>query len=131
MSRGLFFAAAATLTVLSSLTAVSAMPASIGSSLQPGDAAITKVQYYTGYDYGSPLDLPAAVIGGTLGLVTGAFSATTMAGIAAVRLVSLPTPTVWPPAQPITCLSIRLPGPTRPMKASRFFAPSFVKSLVS
>jgi hypothetical protein len=32
------------------------------------------VQYDSGYDYGSPLDLPAAVIGGTLGLVTGAFS---------------------------------------------------------
>jgi len=77
MSRGLFFAAAATLTVLSGLTAVSAMPASIGASLQPNDAAITKVQYYQGYDYGSPLDLPAAVIGGTLGLVTGAFSAPT------------------------------------------------------
>ena len=74
MSRVLYFVAAATLTVLSSLTAVSAMPASIGASLQPGDAAITKVQYYTGYDYGSPLDLPAAVIGGTLGLVTGAFN---------------------------------------------------------
>jgi hypothetical protein len=74
MSRVLYFAAAATLTVLSSLTAASAMPASIGSSLQPADAAITKVQYYTGYDYGSPLDLPAAVIGGTLGLVTGAFN---------------------------------------------------------
>ncbi len=77
MSRGLFFAAAATLTVLSSLTAASATPASIGASLQPGDAAITKVQYYSGDDYGSPLDLPAAVIGGTLGLVTGAFSDST------------------------------------------------------
>jgi hypothetical protein len=74
MSRGLFFAAAATLTVLSSLTAASAMPASIGASLQPTDAAITRVQYYPGYDYGSPLDLPAAVIGGTLGFVAGALS---------------------------------------------------------
>ena len=74
MSRGLFFAAAATLTMMSSLTAASAMPASIGASLQPGDPAITKVQYYPGYDYGSPLDLPAAVVGGTLGLVAGALS---------------------------------------------------------
>jgi hypothetical protein len=74
MSRGLFFAAAATLTVLSSLTAASAMPASIGASLQPTDAAITRVQYYPGYDYGSPLDLPAAVVGGTLGFVAGALS---------------------------------------------------------
>jgi hypothetical protein len=77
MSRGIFLAAAATLTVLSSWTAVSAMPAFVGASLQPGEAAITKVQYYSGYDYGSPLDLPAAVIGGTLGLVTGAFNAPT------------------------------------------------------
>ncbi len=74
MSRGLFFAAAVTLTVLSSLTAASAMPASIGASLQPTDAAVTRVQYYPGYDYGSPLDLPAAVIGGTLGFVAGALS---------------------------------------------------------
>ena len=74
MSRGLFFAAAATLTVLSSLTAASAMPASIGASLQPTDTAITRVQYYPGNDYGSPLDLPAAVIGGTLGFVAGALS---------------------------------------------------------
>ena len=49
------------------------MPAPAGASLQPGEAAVTKVQYYPGYMYGSPLDLPAAVIGGTLGLVTGAF----------------------------------------------------------
>jgi hypothetical protein len=76
MSRGIFLAAAATLTVLSSWTTVSAMPALVGASLQPGEAAITKVQYYQDYTYGSPLDLPAAVIGGTLGLVTGAFSAT-------------------------------------------------------
>ena len=74
MSRGIFLAAAATLTVLSSWTAVSAMPASVDASLQPGEAPITKVQYYSGYDYGSPLDLPAAVIGGTLGLVTGGFN---------------------------------------------------------
>ncbi len=74
MSRGIFLAAAATLTVLASSTAVSAMPAFAGASLQPG-AAITKVQYYPDYTYGSPLDLPAAVIGGTLGLVTGAFNA--------------------------------------------------------
>jgi hypothetical protein len=74
MSRGIFLAAAATLTVLSSWTAVSATPASVGASLQPGEAAITKVQYYPDYTYGSPLDLPAAVIGGTLGLVTGAFN---------------------------------------------------------
>jgi hypothetical protein len=74
MSRGLLFAAAATLTVLSSLTAASATPASIGASLQPTGAAITRVQYYPGYDYGSPLDLPAAVIGGTLGFVAGTLS---------------------------------------------------------
>jgi hypothetical protein len=80
MSRGLFFAAAATLTVLSSLTAASAMPASIGASLQPADAAVTRVQFYPGYDYGSPLDLPAAVIGGTLGFVAGALSTTTNFG---------------------------------------------------
>ena len=76
MSRGLFLAAAATLTVLSALTPASAMPASIGASLQPSDAAITKVQYYPDYTYGSPLDLPAAVIGGTLGFVAGALSTT-------------------------------------------------------
>ena len=52
MSRGLFFAAAATLTVLSSLTAASAMPASIGASLQPTDAAITRVQFYPYPYYG-------------------------------------------------------------------------------
>ncbi len=74
MFRGISLAAAATLTVLSSWTAVSAMPASVGASLQTGEAAITKVQYYPEYTYGSPLDLPAAVIGGTLGLVTGGFS---------------------------------------------------------
>ncbi len=74
MSRGLFLAAAATLTVLSALTPASAMPASIGASLQHNDAAITKVQYYPDYTYGSPLDLPAAVIGGTLGFVAGALS---------------------------------------------------------
>jgi hypothetical protein len=74
MSRGIFLAAAATLTVLASWSAVSAMPAPVGASLQPGEAAITQVQYYPEYTYGSPLDLPAAVIGGTLGLVTGAFN---------------------------------------------------------
>ena len=74
MSRGIILAAAATLTVLSSWTAVNATPASVGASLQPGEATITKVQYYPDYTYGSPLDLPAAVIGGTLGLVTGAFN---------------------------------------------------------
>ncbi len=77
MSRGFFCAAAAALTVLSSLTAVSAMPASIGASLQPDAASITKVQYYPGY-VTSPLDLPAAVVGGTLGFVAGALSATTI-----------------------------------------------------
>ena len=76
MSRGFLFAAAATLTMMSSLTAASATPASIGASLSE-DPAITKVQYYPGYDYGSPLDLPAAVVGGTLGFVAGALSATT------------------------------------------------------
>ncbi len=76
MSRGVFCAAAA-LTVLSSITAVGAMPASIGASLQPDTSSITKVQYvYPGFET-SPLDLPAAVIGGTIGLVTGALSATT------------------------------------------------------
>ena len=76
MSRGLFLAAAATLTVLSSLTAANATPASIGASLQPaGDAAI-KVQYAP-YEYSSPLELPGAVIGGALGFVAGALSATT------------------------------------------------------
>ena len=77
MSRGIFLAAAATLTVLSSWTAVSAMPASVGAALNPREAAITKVQYYNpDYTYGSPLDLPAAVIGGTLGLLTGTFNGT-------------------------------------------------------
>ena len=72
-----FFCAAAVLTVLSSITAVGAMPASIGAALQPDASSLTKVQwYYPGYQT-SPLDLPAAVIGGTLGLVTGALSATT------------------------------------------------------
>ena len=75
MSRGNFFAAAATLTVLSSWTAVNATPASVAASLQPGEAAITNVQYYPDYTYASPLDLPGAVIGSTLGLVTGAFNA--------------------------------------------------------
>ncbi len=74
MSRGFF--CAATLTVLTSLTAASAMPVSIGASLQPSPSSITQVQYYPGYE-ASPLDLPGVVIGGTLGLVTGAFSATT------------------------------------------------------
>ena len=76
MSRGLFLAAVATLTMMSSLTAAHAVPASIGASLQPGDSAVTKVQYYPGY-YVNPLDLPAAVVGGTLGFVAGALSATT------------------------------------------------------
>ncbi len=77
MSRGIFCAAAATLTVLSGLTAVSAMPASIGASLQSGASSITRVQYYPGYE-ASPLDLPGVVIGGTLGLVTGVLGATTV-----------------------------------------------------
>ncbi len=72
MSR-FFCAAAATLTVLTSLTAASAMPASIGASLEPSPSSVTQVQYYPGYE-ASPLDLPGVVIGGTLGLVTGAFS---------------------------------------------------------
>ncbi len=72
MSRGLFCAAAA-LTVLSSITAVGAMPASIGASLQPDASSVTKVQFYPGY-VATPLDVPAAVIGGTVGLVTGALS---------------------------------------------------------
>ncbi len=72
MSRGIFCVAAATLTMLS--TAVSAMPASIGASLQqPNASLVTEVQFDPGYP-ATPLDLPAAVIGGTLGLVTGAFS---------------------------------------------------------
>ena len=75
MSRGLLLAAAAILTVASNLTAASAMPA-IGASVQPVPSAITKVQFDPGY--GSPLDLPAAVIGGTLGFVAGALSASTV-----------------------------------------------------
>ncbi len=71
MSRGLFFAAAAALTVASSLTAASAVPAAIGASLQPSDAAITKVQYYGGDVYSSPLELPGAVIGGALSFLAG------------------------------------------------------------
>ena len=73
MSRGLLLAAAASLTLMSNLTAASAMPISIGASLQPADTAIAKVQYYPE----TPLDLPAAIIGGTLGAVAGALSATT------------------------------------------------------
>ncbi len=73
MSRRIVCAAVATLTVLSSLTAVSAMPASIGASFQPGASSITQVQYYPGYE-ASPLDLPGVIVGGTVGLVTGALS---------------------------------------------------------
>lgn len=72
MSRALLLAAAASLTMASNLTAASATPASIGASLQPAPSTIEKVQFYPA----TPLDLPAAVVGGTLGFVAGALSAT-------------------------------------------------------
>ena len=76
MSRGLLLAAAAILTAASNFTAANAMPVFTGASVEPAQSAITKVQYDPGY--GSPLDLPAAVIGGTLGAVAGALTASTV-----------------------------------------------------
>ena len=78
LRRGLFLAAAAALTALSTGTAAIAVPASIGAALATDDGAIQKVQFWPGYEFSSsPLDLPAAVIGGTVGLVAGALNATT------------------------------------------------------
>ena len=73
--RGLFFAAAAALALLPASIAANASTASTGLALQQDDAAIITVQYYDPWAFYSgpgPLELPARVIGGTLGLVAGA-----------------------------------------------------------
>jgi hypothetical protein len=74
LREGLLLAAAAALTALPALTAANAVPASAGLALDAGDAAIVNVQFYDPCCAPNPLEIPARIVGGALGLVTGAVS---------------------------------------------------------
>ncbi len=74
LREGLLLAVAAALTALPALTAANALPISAGLGLDAPDAAIVNVQFYDPCCAPNPLEIPARIVGGALGLVTGAVS---------------------------------------------------------
>ncbi len=72
LRKGLFLAAAAALTALPAMSAANAVPVTAGFALQTGDAAIVNVQYADPCcGLPNPLEIPARIIAGTVGLVAG------------------------------------------------------------
>lgn len=73
MLRKELFLAAAALTALPALTAASAMPTAAGFALETRDAAIVDVQFYDPCCAGpNPLEIPARIVAGAVGVVAGA-----------------------------------------------------------